>query len=63
MKLTKKEKDFLIDWLSDDLDLATKDCFWIDETKSPKTIKNIKSETPKTKILRSIIKKLRKDRK
>ena len=22
MKLTKKEKDFLIDWLSDDLDLA-----------------------------------------
>jgi len=61
MKLTKKEKDFLIDWLSDDLDLETKDCFWIDETKSPKTIKNIKSETPKTKILRSIIKKLRKD--
>ena len=25
MKLTKKERDFLIDWLSDDLDLATRD--------------------------------------
>ena len=25
MKLTKKEKEFLIDWLSDDLDLATRD--------------------------------------
>ena len=25
IKLTKKEKDFLIDWLSDDLDLAIKD--------------------------------------
>jgi len=59
MKLTKKERDFLIDWLSDDLDLATKDCFWIDEAKNPKTIKNMKSETPKTKILRSVIKKLK----
>jgi len=59
MKLTKKERDFLIDWLSDDLDLATKDCFWIDETKNPKTIKNMKSEIPKTKILRSVIKKLK----
>ena len=25
IKLTKKEKDFLIDWLSDDLDLPIKD--------------------------------------
>ena len=24
MKLTKKEKDFLIDWLSDDLDIENK---------------------------------------
>ena len=59
MKLTKKERDFLIDWLSDDLNLAIKDCFWIDETKNPKTIKNMKSETRKTKILRSVIKKLK----
>ena len=25
MVITKKEKEFLIDWLSDDLDLATRD--------------------------------------
>ena len=25
LKLTKKEKDFLFDWLSDDLDLATRE--------------------------------------
>lgn len=32
MKLTKKEKEFLIDWLSDDLDLATRDKQDIAET-------------------------------
>ena len=59
MKLTKKERDFLIDWLSDDLDLAIKIVFGLMKQKNPKTIKNMKSETPKTKILRSVIKKLK----
>jgi len=44
--LTKKEKDFLINWLSDDLDLALED-----ETNSSKLI---------IKNLKSILKKLNK---
>ena len=48
MKLTKKEKDFLIDWLSDDLDLAIEN----KDTSSNYLINKLKS----------VIKKLRKDK-
>jgi len=49
IKLTKKEKAFLIDWLSDDLDIS-KDISMSHSYSEP-TIKNIKS----------IIKKLTKE--
>ena len=45
IKLTKKEKEFLVDWLSDDLDIQLKN-YYVKETD---TI---------VKPLRSIIKKL-----
>jgi len=48
MKLTKKEKDFLIDWLSDDLDLAIEN----KDTSSNYLINKLKS----------VIKKLRKEK-
>ena len=48
MKLTKKEKDSLIDWLSDDLDLAIEN----KDTSSNYLINKLKS----------VIKKLRKDK-
>ena len=41
IKLTKKEKDFLISWLSDDLQLSTDVNMFEGYSKS--TIKNIKS--------------------
>ena len=50
IKLTKKEKDFLISWLSDDLDLA-KDDNHAKETSSNNLIN----------ILKSILKKLTKE--
>tara|TARA_B100000497_G_C7257910_1_gene183321 strand:+ start:278 stop:427 length:150 start_codon:yes stop_codon:yes gene_type:complete len=49
MELTKKEKDFLINWLSDDLDIAQKNYH-----NSSKTI---------IKMLLSIIKKLMENKK
>jgi len=51
IKLTKKEKAFLIDWLSDDLDIALEDFKTSSQDIYPPTIKNIKS----------IIKKLTKE--
>jgi hypothetical protein len=51
IKLTKKEKDFLINWLSDDLDIARKDFATSSQDMFPPTLKNLKS----------IIKKLTKE--
>ena len=53
MKLTKIEKDFLIDWLSDDLDIVKKDIKRHQDNKE--VIEELK---PKEKIFSSIIKKL-----
>jgi len=53
IKLTKKEKDFLIDWLSDDLDIVKKDIKRHQDNKE--VIEELK---PKEKIFSSIIKKL-----
>ena len=43
IKLTKKEKDFLIDWLSDDLDLATREKQNKASSKPDIVISNLKS--------------------
>tara|TARA_R100000541_G_scaffold54379_1_gene62869 strand:+ start:560 stop:745 length:186 start_codon:yes stop_codon:yes gene_type:complete len=53
IKLTKIEKDFLIDWLSDDLDIVKKDIKRHQDNKE--VIEELK---PKEKIFSSIIKKL-----
>jgi len=53
MKLTKIEKNFLIDWLSDDLDIVKKDIKRHQDNKE--VIEELK---PKEKIFSSIIKKL-----
>jgi|TARA_R110001606_G_scaffold1250_1_gene4625 hypothetical protein len=45
MKLTKKEKDFLIDWLSDDLDLAVMNR----DTSSNSLLNNLKNILKKLK--------------
>ena len=45
MKLTKKEKDFLIDWLSDDLDLALMNR----DTSSNSLLNNLKNILKKLK--------------
>jgi len=45
IKLTKKEKEFLVDWLSDDLDIQLKNYY-------------VKEADTIVKSLRSIIKKL-----
>ena len=45
LKLTKKEKEFLVDWLSDDLDIQLKNYY-------------VKEADTIVKPLRSIIKKL-----
>ena len=45
MKLTKKEKDFLIDWLSDDLDLAIMNR----DTSSNSLLNNLKNILKKLK--------------
>ena len=43
MKLTKKEKDFLLDWLSEDFDLALKEFMDSSEVDFTPTLKNLKS--------------------
>ena len=43
MKLTKKEKDFLIDWLSDDIDIAMENFIISSQDIYPPTLKNLKS--------------------
>jgi len=43
IKLTKKEKDFLFDWLSDDLDLATREKQDRSKSKSDVVISNLSS--------------------
>ena len=43
MKLTKKEIDFLIDWLSDDFDLALEEFMNSSEVDFTPTLKNLKS--------------------
>jgi len=53
IKLTKIEKNFLIDWLSDDLDIVKKDIKRHQDNKE--VIEELK---PKEKIFSSIIKKL-----
>ena len=55
IKLTKIEKNFLIDWLSDDLDIVKKDIKRHQDNKE--VIEELK---PKEKIFSSIIKKLKK---
>ena len=51
IKLTKKEKDFLINWLSDDIDIAMENFIISSQDIYPPTLKNLKS----------IIKKLTKE--
>jgi hypothetical protein len=53
MKLTKKEQEFLLSWLSDDLDIVKKD---IERHQDNKEV--MKELKPKEKIFSSIIKKL-----
>ena len=43
MKLTKKEKDFLLDWLSEDFDLALKEFMDSSEVDFTPSLKNLKS--------------------
>ena len=55
IKLTKKEKDFLISWLSDDLDLASKD----KEDKANQNGTDKYGINNTVKVLSSIVKKLK----
>ena len=55
IKLTKKEKDFLISWLSDDLDLALKD----KEDKAYHMGTDQYGINNTVKVLSSIVKKLK----
>jgi hypothetical protein len=43
IKLTKKEKDFLIGWLSDDIDIAMEDFITSSQNMYPPTLENLKS--------------------
>jgi len=43
IKLTKKEKEFLVDWLSDDIDIAMDDFTTSSQDEYPPTLKNLKS--------------------
>ena len=43
IKLTKKEKDFLINWLSDDIDIAMENFIISSQDIYPPTLKNLKS--------------------
>jgi hypothetical protein len=43
IKLTKKEKDFLIGWLSDDIDIAMEDFITSSQDMYPPTLENLKS--------------------
>ena len=54
IKLTKTEKDFLIDWLSDDLYLASDDLRRHQDSKGI-----VKDLSKKIKIFKSIINKLK----
>jgi len=56
IKLTKKEKDFLIDWLGEDLYIANDD---LRRHQGNKEI--VKDLSSKIKIFKSIIKKLTKE--
>jgi len=49
MKLTKKEKDFLIDWLSDDFDLALEEFMNSSKVDFTPTLKNLSSVIKKLK--------------
>jgi len=49
IKLTKKEQEFLIDWLSDDFDLALKEFMNSSEVDFTPTLKNLKSIIKKLK--------------
>tara|TARA_R110002110_G_scaffold180043_1_gene385774 strand:+ start:30 stop:242 length:213 start_codon:yes stop_codon:yes gene_type:complete len=55
MKLTKKEQEFLLSWLSDDLDIIKKD---IERHQDNKEV--MEELKPKEKIFSSIMKKLTK---
>ena len=53
IKLTKKEKEFLVDWLSDDIDIAMDDFTTSSQDEYPPTLKNLKS------IIKKLTKKQR----
>jgi len=53
IKLTKKEKDFLISWLSDDIDIAMEDFITSSQDMYPPTLENLKS------IMKKLTKKQR----
>jgi len=50
IKLTKKEKDFLIGWLSDDIDIAMEDFITSSQDMYPPTLENLKSIIKKLTI-------------
>ena len=50
IKLTKKEKAFLIDWLSDDIDIAMEDFITSSQDMYPPTLENLKSIMKKLTI-------------
>jgi len=43
IKLTKKEKEFLVGWLNDDIDIAMDDFITSSQDEYPPTLENLKS--------------------
>ncbi len=50
LKLTKKEKEFLIGWLSDDIDIAMEGFITSSQDMYPPTLENLKSIMKKLTI-------------
>ncbi len=50
IKLTKKEKEFLVGWLSDDIDIAMDDFITSSQDEYSPTLKNLKSIIKKLTI-------------
>lgn len=50
IKLTKKEKEFLIGWLSDDIDIAMEGFITSSQDMYPPTLENLKSIMKKLTI-------------
>ena len=60
IKLTKKEKEFLVDWLSDDIDIAMDDFTTSSQDEYPPTLKNLKSGKEISATIESLVNEIKK---